>query len=199
MGFTVRNDGSGVVINKWQRRISIARFPVAMIALILFPPQGAMALHVQSTVQVDAHSVQSHSALAKADYEALRERLGNARDSDGNFEALRERLWESSSSDGPSRVSCRRCDHPESPEAALESGAEGSPVVRLTFDEDGHVIDAVIEQSSGDAALDQAALEAAQRFILETDGSSGQVPVEIDFDLEGIEEQDKHSPSEPSE
>ena len=88
---------------------------------------------------------------------------------------------------GSSTVSCRKCDRPEYPEEALASGAEGSPSVSLEYDENGNVVGAVLEQSSGNAALDQAALEAARNYQLDSGGRSGSVSIEVDFGIEGSE------------
>ncbi|MEM6449188.1 MAG: TonB family protein [Cyanobacteria bacterium P01_D01_bin.105] len=82
-------------------------------------------------------------------------------------------------------VSCRRCDRPDYPEEALEDGIEGAPAVSLKYDQNGRVIDAELEQSSGNAALDAAALEAAHNYELDSAGRSGSVTVEIDFGIEG--------------
>lgn len=88
---------------------------------------------------------------------------------------------------GSTTVSCRRCDRPEYPEEALDEGVEGSPSVSLEYDENGNVIGAVLEQSSGSAALDRAALEAARNYEMDSGGRSGTVSVEIDFGIEGSE------------
>ena len=48
------------------------------------------------------------------------------------------------------------------PEAAIRQGLEGEPLVLLVLDETGSVIAARIEQSSGHAILDQAALRAVR-------------------------------------
>ena len=187
MGYLGRNGKASVFANKWtskwQCRLPVASLPVAAIALMLSFPQSAIAFQVQPAAKVDVHSSRNYDVDAeadtKADYEALRERLSGSRDSDGNFEALREHLRRSRS------VSCVRCDHPDYPREAVEAGVEGSPVMILTFDENGNVIDAVLERSSGNAALDHAALEAAQQYVLETHGNSGTVFLEVDFNIEG--------------
>ncbi|MEO0707267.1 MAG: TonB family protein, partial [Cyanobacteria bacterium J06649_5] len=90
-------------------------------------------------------------------------------------------------SSGPNTVSCRQCDRPDYPEEALADGVEGSPSVSLEYDEEGNVVGAVLEESSGNAALDQAALEAARSYELDSGGQSGSVSVEIDFGIEGSE------------
>ncbi len=91
------------------------------------------------------------------------------------------------SSSGSNQVSCRQCDRPNYPDAALAEGIEGTPFVKLDYDENGNVVRAILEQSSGSAALDQAALEAAQNYWLDSDGSTGSVSMEIDFVLDGSE------------
>ncbi len=88
---------------------------------------------------------------------------------------------------GATTVSCRKCDRPEYPEEALAEGVEGSPSVSIEYDENGNVIGAVLEQSSGNAALDRAALEAARSYEMDSGGRSGSVSVEIDFGIEGSE------------
>ncbi|PZO18379.1 MAG: hypothetical protein DCF25_09810 [Leptolyngbya foveolarum] len=88
---------------------------------------------------------------------------------------------------GATTVGCRQCDRPDYPKEALASGVEGSPSVSLEYDENGNVIGAVLEQSSGNAALDRAALEAARNYKLDSGGRSGSVSVEIDFGIEGSE------------
>lgn len=93
----------------------------------------------------------------------------------------------SGSNSGANTVSCRRCDRPTYPEEALDSGAEGSPSVSLEYDRNGKVVGAVLERSSGNAALDAAALDAARNYELDSGGRSGSVSVEIDFGIEGSE------------
>lgn len=88
-------------------------------------------------------------------------------------------------SSGSNTVSCRRCDRPAYPDEALESGVEGSPSVSLQYDENGRVIGTVLERSSGNAALDRAAMEAARNYELDSGGRSGSISVEIDFGIEG--------------
>lgn len=88
-------------------------------------------------------------------------------------------------SSGPNTVGCRRCDRPEYPEEALEAGAEGAPLVNLEYDESGRVVNVVLQRSSGNAALDRAAMEAARDYELDSGGRSGSVPLEMDFGIEG--------------
>ncbi|NJL86261.1 MAG: TonB family protein [Leptolyngbyaceae cyanobacterium SM1_1_3] len=88
---------------------------------------------------------------------------------------------------GSRTVSCRQCSRPDYPTAALAAGIEGQPVVRAQFDDDGNVIGLTLEQSSGNAALDQAALSSLQTWEFETGGQGGSVSVEIPFVIEGSE------------
>jgi TonB family protein len=84
-------------------------------------------------------------------------------------------------------VSCRQCSRPDYPAAALDAGIEGQPVVSVQFDAAGNVIGVTLEQSSGNAALDQAALSSLQSWQFETGGQGGSVSVEIPFVIEGSE------------
>jgi TonB family protein len=86
---------------------------------------------------------------------------------------------------GRRTISCRSCDRPSYPTAALEAGIEGEPKVAVQFDANGTVVGVVLEQSSGNAALDQAALAAAQRWRFDTGGQGGSVSVAIPFVIEG--------------
>jgi TonB family protein len=52
------------------------------------------------------------------------------------------------------------CAKPEYPRVALRYEQEGSVTVRLVLDTDGHVIDGMIERSSGFTALDDATMQA---------------------------------------
>ena len=86
---------------------------------------------------------------------------------------------------GDRTVSCRHCPRPAYPSAALDAGIEGQPVVNVQFSANGHVIGVTLEQSSGHAELDQAALAALQSWQFETGGQGGSVSVEIPFVIEG--------------
>jgi len=58
------------------------------------------------------------------------------------------------------------------PAAAIARGLEGEALVLLIFDADGRVRSASIEQSSGYALLDQAALRAARRLRAPPDAAA---------------------------
>ncbi|MEM9219041.1 MAG: energy transducer TonB [Cyanobacteria bacterium P01_F01_bin.150] len=86
---------------------------------------------------------------------------------------------------GPVQVSCRRgrrgCPAAEYPEEALDQGIEGEVGIVAEFDERGRVTGVRLISSSGNAALDQAALEAVRRYRFDTGGNSGEVPINIPF------------------
>lgn len=52
---------------------------------------------------------------------------------------------------------------PEFPASALDSGESGTVIVRGWVDENGKIVHAIIQQSSGSRPLDSAALNAAKR------------------------------------
>ncbi|MEO0534383.1 MAG: TonB family protein [Cyanobacteria bacterium P01_A01_bin.123] len=84
------------------------------------------------------------------------------------------------------QISCRRCPPPDYPESALREGIEGDVRIRVTFDAEGHVIGARIEGSSGNVALDQAALEAVLNFefdVQSSDNQGGSISIEIPFTI----------------
>ncbi|NEQ47663.1 MAG: energy transducer TonB [Leptolyngbya sp. SIOISBB] len=84
-------------------------------------------------------------------------------------------------------ISCRRCPQPDYPDAALSDGTEGSVVLSIEFDTAGFVTGASINRSSGNASLDQAALEAALNYEFEVQGygdQGGRILIEFAFDVE---------------
>ena len=80
-------------------------------------------------------------------------------------------------------LSCRRCGQPQYPEAALASGIGGKLVISLNYDENGNALGAVLQQSSGNAAIDQAALDAARTYEFNTGGKSGQILLDFEFGI----------------
>jgi protein TonB len=76
---------------------------------------------------------------------------------------------------------------PHYPQRALSAGHEGTVYIRVTIDDNGLVIAALAERSSGVASLDAAAMEAIWlwRFspAVEASGVARQVIVPIDFVL----------------
>ena len=78
-------------------------------------------------------------------------------------------------------ISCRRCSRPDYPEAALREGIEGTVLLQVTFDTEGNATEALVQGSSGNALLDQAAIEAVLTWEFDTNGQAGSIPVEIPF------------------
>lgn len=89
---------------------------------------------------------------------------------------------------GSGRLACRECAKPKYPEKARRRGVEGTAKVKLEVDEKGNVTDVKIAESSGNAALDEAAVRAASKWKLENPKRSTQgIVAKVDFALEGSE------------
>ena len=88
------------------------------------------------------------------------------------------------------QVSCNPCSLPEYPTTARRENIEGQPVINAIFDENGRVIDAKIEVSSGNAAFDRAAVEEARRNWRFQDplGLGGQVSVDVVYVIDDSEQ-----------
>lgn len=69
---------------------------------------------------------------------------------------------------------------PEYPESARKAGKEGMTVLRVLIDENGRVLRTKLLKSAGDAALDSAAVEAAQRFEFSPAQKNGK-PVKVEM------------------
>lgn len=80
-------------------------------------------------------------------------------------------------------VSCNPCSVPDYPGNARRNQAEGQPVINIIFDENGRVVSAEIEVTSGNEAFDQAALEEARRNwrFQDSQGTGGQVSVDVTY------------------
>lgn len=87
-------------------------------------------------------------------------------------------------------VSCNPCSVPDYPTTARRAQIEGQPVINAIFDENGRVLEAKIEVSSGDRAFDEAALEEARRNwrFQDPEGVGGQVSVGVTYVIEGSEQ-----------
>ncbi|NJK28284.1 MAG: energy transducer TonB, partial [Coleofasciculaceae cyanobacterium SM2_3_26] len=121
---------------------------------------------------------------------------GSDTSSEGTQTAIGSSRSPSSSGDGGSgrgsrTVGCRRCRQPDYPEELRRQGVEGEPVVRVEFDDRGRVIGVILERSSGNPALDRAAMDAARDWRMDSGGKGGQVSVEIPFVIEGSEEYER--------
>lgn len=76
-------------------------------------------------------------------------------------------------------ISCRGCDF-DYPESA--DGAEGTAQVVVETDERGRVLSVTLSESTGNAELDQAALEQARERVRLQGARAGEsYPIEIDF------------------
>lgn len=85
---------------------------------------------------------------------------------------------------------CRDCPEPNYPRSARRRGIEGD--TRLTFDVDekGRATNVRVARSSGNEELDRAAVEAAQRWRLDSSASRRQnVSSTVAFELEGSRRQ----------
>jgi len=88
------------------------------------------------------------------------------------------------------RVACNPCSAPDYPLSERRENIQGQPVINVIFDENGNVVEAMLERSSGNAAFDQAALaevRANWRFD-DPYGLGGQVSVEVTFVIAGSEQ-----------
>ena len=88
---------------------------------------------------------------------------------------------------GPRVVSCSPCTSPNYPTTARQDGNQGQPVISATYDENGRVISATVEISSGDSALDQAALEEVRSNFgfQDSSGQAGQVSIDFTYVIGG--------------
>lgn len=86
---------------------------------------------------------------------------------------------------GSRTVACQNCVRPSYPQSALDEGAEGQPRVSVDINPDGTVRSVTLTQSSGNAAIDQAAIEAARNSRFQPVAGGARVPIEYDLTIEG--------------
>ena len=88
------------------------------------------------------------------------------------------------------RVACNPCSAPDYPLSERRENIQGQPIINVIFDENGNVVEAALERSSGNTAFDQAALAEARANWRFDDpyGLGGQVSVEVTFVIEGSEQ-----------
>ncbi|HEY9614733.1 energy transducer TonB [Allocoleopsis sp.] len=85
---------------------------------------------------------------------------------------------------------CRQCPKPDYPRNARQQDIEGEPQLSFDIDEKGHTINVRIATSSGNEELDQAALEAVQRWRFAPSSSNRQnVNATISFEMKGSQRQ----------
>ncbi|MEM9769261.1 MAG: energy transducer TonB [Cyanobacteria bacterium P01_D01_bin.71] len=129
------------------------------------------------------------SGSSISEYRNQPERLRNGLKNDELEETAPEHA-DDGSLDDSCVVDCCECEHPQpfQPTEDLQSEDQPTvnPVVRVLFDANGNIIDAILMRSSGDPALDQAALEAVQeyRFDFDTDAQIDSIQIETDFSTE---------------
>ncbi|MEL6401372.1 MAG: TonB family protein [Cyanobacteria bacterium J06626_4] len=86
---------------------------------------------------------------------------------------------------GSRTVACQNCVLPEYPQSAIDDGVEATPGVQVDINPDGSVRSVTLTQSSGNAAIDQAAIEAARNSTFDPVSGGASVPIVYDMVLEG--------------
>jgi TonB family protein len=86
---------------------------------------------------------------------------------------------------GSRTVACQNCALPQYPDSALDAGVEGTPRVQVDINPDGSVRSVTLVQSSGNAAIDQAAIQAARSSSFQPVTGGASVPIEYDLTIEG--------------
>jgi len=86
------------------------------------------------------------------------------------------------------------------PPIAIRCHWEGTPVSELLIDADGHVVDAKITKSSGNAMLDQAALDAEKQLHWQPATRNGNPiavrwPMGLQFQLRDATERERPVPT----
>lgn len=81
----------------------------------------------------------------------------------------------------------RRSIQPQYPASAKREGIEGVTKVRINVDTGGNVTNVQVARSSGNSALDEAALKAVKRWKFEELNRPRQDVVSVNFVLEGSE------------
>lgn len=86
---------------------------------------------------------------------------------------------------GSRTVACQNCVRPDYPQSALDAGAEGQPMVSVNINPDGSVHSVTLTRSSGNPAIDQAAIQAARNSRFQPVSGGASVPIEYDLTIEG--------------
>ncbi|MBD1918256.1 MULTISPECIES: energy transducer TonB [Cyanophyceae] len=86
---------------------------------------------------------------------------------------------------GSRTVACQDCVRPDYPQSALDAGAEGQPMVSVDINPDGSVRSVTLTRSSGNPAIDQAAIQAARNSRFQPVNGGASVPIEYDLTIEG--------------
>jgi TonB family protein len=112
---------------------------------------------------------------------------GNADSQAGSGDAAQAEPPQRGNGQASRTVTCQDCQRPAYPESALEAGVEGQPQVTVQINPDGSVASVTLERSSGNAAIDEAAIQAAQRSRFQPIAGGARVPIEYDLSIEGSE------------
>lgn len=91
----------------------------------------------------------------------------------------------SSTGQGSRTVACQNCALPQYPDSALADRVEGMPRVQVDINPDGTMRSVTLVQSSGNAAIDQAAIQAARSSSFQPVAGGASVPIEYDLTIEG--------------
>lgn len=86
---------------------------------------------------------------------------------------------------GRRQVACLSCVEPSYPRSALEARVEGQPRVQVEINPDGSVRRVTLTRSSGNAAIDQAVVDAAQRSRFQPVAGGASIPMEYDLTIDG--------------
>ena len=86
---------------------------------------------------------------------------------------------------GSRTISCQSCVEPSYPRSALDAGVEGAPQVNVEINPDGTVRSVTLTQSSGNSAIDQAAIQAARRSRFNPIEGGASIPIQYELTIEG--------------
>ena len=89
---------------------------------------------------------------------------------------------------GSRTVACQSCVEPEYPQSALEAGVEGRPRVSVQINPDGSVASVTLIRPSGNTAIDQAAIRAAQQSRFQPVAGGASFPIEYNLSIEGSQQ-----------
>ncbi|MEM6836677.1 MAG: TonB family protein [Cyanobacteria bacterium P01_C01_bin.120] len=86
---------------------------------------------------------------------------------------------------GSRTIACQNCVEPQYPQSALEAGFEGAPRVQVDINPDGSVRNVTLVESSGNAEVDRAAIQAARNSSFQPIAGGASAPIEYKMTIEG--------------
>ncbi|MGD1860672.1 MAG: TonB family protein [Leptolyngbyaceae cyanobacterium] len=86
---------------------------------------------------------------------------------------------------GARTIACQNCVEPQYPQSALEAGFEGAPRVQVDINPDGSVRNVTLVESSGNAEVDRAAIQAARNSSFQPIAGGASAPIEYKMTIEG--------------